>query len=208
VNKPSQLNQSGIYKIQNKTNGKLYVGSSKNIRKRWKSHRAAFRRNKHHNNHLASAFKIYGLNGFRWEVIEFVKVNELHKREQFWLDFYRSFEKENGYNNSPTAFSPLGVKHTDEARKNMSLAHMGIKRTKAANKKIARSQWKKVFQFDNDGKLCDTFKSMLEAEKKTGISRQLISMCCRGVTNTAKGYFWSTKNKFTRKPDKRFTIKT
>ncbi len=35
---------------------------------------------------------------------------------------------------------------------------------------------------------------MKEAEQKTGISRQLISGCCRNITNKAKNYFWSLNN--------------
>lgn len=30
----------GIYKIENKESGKVYIGSSKNIEKRWEAHRA------------------------------------------------------------------------------------------------------------------------------------------------------------------------
>lgn len=206
VNTPSQLNQSGIYKIQHKVNGKIYIGSAKNIRKRWKGHRAAFRRNKHHNSYLSSAFKKNGLSAFVWKVVEFVPFEKLLEREQFWLDFYQSFDRQKGYNHSPTAFSPLGVKHSLEARKNMSLAHIGIKRTKATNIKIARSQWKTVFQFDKEGNLCNTFKSLIEAEKKTGVSRQIISICCRGITHTAKGFVWSFSKTFVPYKDKRFNV--
>ena len=46
---------SGIYKITNKVDGKFYIGSSKNLHKRWLSHRSELRRNHHCNQHLQSA---------------------------------------------------------------------------------------------------------------------------------------------------------
>lgn len=213
--KLSVLNQSGVYKIQHIQNGKLYIGSAVNIRKRWKSHRSALRRNKHHNNHLASAMKKYGVSAFAWEVVEFCPVTILTEREQFWLDYYQSFKPENGYNNSPTASSPLGVRHSAASRENMRLAHLGIKRSQDANEKIRRSQWKQVFQFSLDGTLLDVFSSILEAEKRTGVSRQLISMNCRGITKSAKSFYWSFENRFvqphkcsfTQAPWKRKSIK-
>jgi predicted GIY-YIG superfamily endonuclease len=40
---------SGIYKITNLLNGKMYIGSAVNVRKRWHQHRHGLRCNKHDN---------------------------------------------------------------------------------------------------------------------------------------------------------------
>ena len=37
----------GIYKIENKVNGKVYIGQSVNIESRWKGHKSNLRNNKH-----------------------------------------------------------------------------------------------------------------------------------------------------------------
>ena len=42
----------GIYKIVNSINNKIYVGSAKNIKKRWSAHKSDLNKNKHHNKHL------------------------------------------------------------------------------------------------------------------------------------------------------------
>ena len=52
----------GIYKITNKINGHCYIGSSVDIKKRWRAHRAKSVRNKEDNknvsnNHLSNAMR-------------------------------------------------------------------------------------------------------------------------------------------------------
>lgn len=196
MNVKSPLNQSGIYKIINKINQKIYIGSSKNIRKRWKAHRNLLNKEKHYNEYLLSAYKKYGKENFIWEVIEFVNVNNLQEREQYWINFYGSSDRTKGYNLCPAAYSNLGLKHTDESRLNMSLAHLGYKHTIESRKKISESQYKSVYQFDLKGNFIQKYNSLLEAENKTGIQRQSISGCCRKITKSAKGYFWSFENSF------------
>ena len=42
----------GIYKIENKVNGKVYIGQSIDINTRWYNHRKELNGNRHHNEHL------------------------------------------------------------------------------------------------------------------------------------------------------------
>jgi hypothetical protein len=65
---------SGIYKIVNEVNGKYYVGSSKNIVSRYKSHMYQLRRNIHKNVDLQYDYN----NGHKFEciVIESVTLND------------------------------------------------------------------------------------------------------------------------------------
>ena len=46
----------GIYKIENKENGKVYIGSSKNIEKRWEAHEVGLKNKRHHNAKLQHAW--------------------------------------------------------------------------------------------------------------------------------------------------------
>jgi len=43
---------TGIYKIRNKQNNKVYIGSAVDIKKRWRDHKWNLKENKHHNPHL------------------------------------------------------------------------------------------------------------------------------------------------------------
>ena len=52
----------GIYQIQNKINGKIYIGQSIDIEKRLKQHLRYLRKSQHYNSHFQNAFDKYGEN--------------------------------------------------------------------------------------------------------------------------------------------------
>ena len=52
----------GIYKIENKVNGKVYIGQSVNIKKRWKQHKYELNSNNHVNKHLQASWNKYKQN--------------------------------------------------------------------------------------------------------------------------------------------------
>lgn len=54
---------------------------------------------------------------------------------------------------------------------------------------LSRIKCKRVNQINADGKVLDTFNSVLEAKSITGISH--IGDCCNGNRTTAGGYKWS-----------------
>ncbi len=118
----------GIYQIRNETNGKVYIGSAVDIEDRWRLHRLALSNGTHHSRYLQRAWGKYGETNFSFVIVELVLLREiLIEREQFHIDHFKSADREFGYNMSPTAGSILGMKHTDEARANMSKAHVGKK---------------------------------------------------------------------------------
>tara|TARA_R110000824_G_scaffold47256_1_gene134785 strand:+ start:492 stop:1151 length:660 start_codon:yes stop_codon:yes gene_type:complete len=113
--------KSGIYKITNKQNGKIYIGSSLNIYQRFYMHKNHLNKNNHHSSHLQRAWDKYGKENFIFEIIEEVPdKNMLLEREQHYMDTAKSYERENGYNINPTATSRLGAKHTEETKRKMS----------------------------------------------------------------------------------------
>jgi group I intron endonuclease len=113
--------KSGIYKITNKQNGKIYIGSSLNIYQRFYMHRSNLSSGNHHSSHLQRAWDKYGKESFIFEIIEEVPdKNVLLEKEQYYMDTAKSYERENGYNINPTATSRLGAKHTEEAKRKMS----------------------------------------------------------------------------------------
>ncbi len=87
---------SGIYKITNLYNGKVYIGQSQNIYERRKEHFSALYRGYHPNALMQEDYKKYG-KYFRWDVVEFCAENKLNEREKYWIDTYNSFAP-NGYN--------------------------------------------------------------------------------------------------------------
>lgn len=76
----------GIYRIKNKTNGKCYYGSSKNIERRWKTHLNQLRNNKHINSFLQNAWNKYGEDNFIFEIVEECELEGLFGIEQKYID--------------------------------------------------------------------------------------------------------------------------
>lgn len=120
-------NVSGIYGIENKINGKWYIGQSVNIKKRWNEHIANLTKGSHRNVHLQSAWKKYGADAFSFHILELCDRERLNIREVCWVKEKNSFE--NGYNNTLGGDGAPGWKATDEARRKMSIAHKGQKRS-------------------------------------------------------------------------------
>lgn len=88
----------GIYKIQNNVNGKIYIGQSVNIEKRWKEHIYELNANKHINKHLQSAWNKYGKNNFDFTIVCLCDISELDDKEMYYISKYSSFNEEYGYN--------------------------------------------------------------------------------------------------------------
>ena len=80
----------GIYKVTNKVNGKVYIGQSVDIGRRWREHMTA-----KDGIYFHKAIQKYGVENFEWEVIEQCK-KDLDEREIYWIEYYDSFNK--GYN--------------------------------------------------------------------------------------------------------------
>ena len=88
----------GIYKITNLLNGKCYIGQSTNIQRRFISHRnKPFDINSHSYEYpLYRAIRKYGLENFKFEVLEECRVDQLNELERGYIKEFDSFL--NGYN--------------------------------------------------------------------------------------------------------------
>lgn len=207
-----------IYLIRNKINGKVYVGQTVNLYKRYKAHEGSARVAEKYNRPLVSAFKKHGFSSFEFSILEELSKDAgiLTVREQYWMDKLQSFKSNLGYNACPAAASPLGFKHTDEtrlkvsiasskrkmsseARKKMSIWHTGKKLSKETKEKISKSKsgvkhgntkGRKVEQLNNSGKLIAEYKSITTASISTGTHLGNISRSCKKTNLRAGGFYW------------------
>lgn len=109
--------KTGVYAIRNTQNGKQYVGSAAlTFASRWAIHRCDLKRGRHHSNHLQKAWDKYGEASFEFVVLQRCKPEDCIRLEQWWLDKLRTYERDKGYNLSPTAGSALGTKHAEDAK--------------------------------------------------------------------------------------------
>lgn len=99
LNSLEECEKCGVYMITNTVNGKLYIGSTRDCFKtRWKTHLKKLRNGTHPNAHLQSAFLKYGDSNFMLTVVEVCDKESVLDREQYYLDYYKSYDREIGYN--------------------------------------------------------------------------------------------------------------
>lgn len=82
--------------------GKFYIGGSKNVYKRNRDHIRELRHNRHHSSRLQNAWNKYGSDTFAFCVLETCSREMVGKREQWYLDAFRPFDRSVGYNNRST----------------------------------------------------------------------------------------------------------
>ena len=79
----------GIYKIANTVTGDFYIGSSKNVKKRWADHKCPSRWNDNPNNPMYLDMRKYGTDKFVFEVLEEVEPEELKEVEQKFIEMLK-----------------------------------------------------------------------------------------------------------------------
>lgn len=88
--------KTGIYKITNTINQKVYVGQAVNIAERWKQHiKRALGAEPITQNKLYPAMSEDGVWNFTFEIVEVCEKAKLGEREQYWQNFFGA--KEYGY---------------------------------------------------------------------------------------------------------------
>lgn len=116
-----------IYKIENITNSKKVVGSTKNKPNfRKNSHWSLLRRNLHKNPHLQNAWNKYGESNFVFIILENCEDENLLNREEYWKNVLNA-----EYNIAPIT-RPLGTinlgrKHKPETIEKMKRCRKGRK---------------------------------------------------------------------------------
>jgi hypothetical protein len=190
----SKHGKSAIYKIVNKINGKIYVGSCVFHYTRKAQHWYRLRRDSHANTHLQSAWNKYGEENFIFEIIEYVYDKYmLLKREDYWINRLNTVDRTIGYNKG-YAVSNLGFKHSEASKRKMSISKKGVKPDPEVARKRGLLIRKAVNQYTKEGELVRSFTGLVEASKVSGIPQYQISKVLSENypwNKTADGYRWS-----------------
>lgn len=112
----------GIYKITSPS-GKIYIGQSINIEKRFKQYKCLY--NSRNQIALHNSFLKHGILNHFFEIIEICEINELNERERYWQDFYNVLKS--GLNSKITALENKSGKLSEETIKKMSKSLKGKK---------------------------------------------------------------------------------
>lgn len=154
---------SGVYLIEHTESGKVYVGSTTNIKHRLWTHRATLRRGNHTNPYLQHAWDKYGAPAFEMYLVEYSEKDRLQEREQFWMDLFEG----NYYNAIPFADRrELSKEH----RRKLSLAAIGkphpVSQSEEARKRRSEAQLGKVLSREHRAAISRGVRDVSEDTKE------------------------------------------
>ena len=77
---------SGVYKITNTITGDFYIGSSKDVKRRWARHKWPSTWKRYPNNPMYHDFQKYGTDKFEFQILEEVEPESLKEKEQWFIE--------------------------------------------------------------------------------------------------------------------------
>lgn len=167
-----------IYMFTNLINCKKYIGSTiKEPNIRYNQH---IYDSKHQNSHkynypLYQAFRKYGIENFRYDILvaKDCSEQEIREIEQKFIIAYNTLSP-NGYNQTLDTKHPI---NDIQSYKKMS--------------NTKRENAKRIAQTDQDGiKIIKIYRSIADCADETGLDRNKIGACCRGERKrTCMRYF-------------------
>ena len=80
---------SAVYKITNTITGDFYIGSSNDVKRRWKEHKCPSYLKNYPNNQLYQDMRKYGLDKFDFQVLEEVEESFLKEAEQKFIELLK-----------------------------------------------------------------------------------------------------------------------
>ena len=134
--------KTGVYKITNLVNGKVYIGASKDIERRWSVHRRGLTA-------IAEDLQTFGLENFKFEILLECPETMLAQWERDMIALYDADDPEKGYNSKNDR--PYSLKlsesmkgknrypRTDYQKQKVSESHKGIPHSEETKRKMSES---------------------------------------------------------------------
>lgn len=155
-----------IYQIENSCSGRIYVGSTYNLRLRITSHLCKMRKC-HPNRLIMDDVRVYGIDSFNFSVLEDGVIEaERFIAEQKWIDTFSS----NGtpmYNMQPYAGKTRGRPVSVETRRKLSEAHKGRKFSEKARAALTAANMGRTFSEETRKKMSEKQLSKPPSELRT-----------------------------------------
>lgn len=206
MKKSDLTNVWGIYKILNTINGKFYIGSTTNLRKRLYEHYRELNLRTHTNKHLQAAWIKYGKEGFKFQILETIKDTsnftnkDLRQLETDYIQKTQCYKDTIGYNIIAGGIGTLNTPCSEEKKKKISEANKG---KETWNKGIAMSEEQKTLLkevkrkskdksidiYTLEGEFLETLNSMAEVIEKYNVAKNTIIDQCKGRRSGKKFIF-------------------
>ena len=202
---------TGIYKITNLVNSKVYIGASKNIEKRWSEHRGSVKSPIH------SELEALGEENFKFEILLECPEDMLAQWERDMICLYDADDPEKGYNDKNDRPYSLkrneslrgrklseetrrkmsetlkghkawnkGHRHTEETKRKMSEANKGHKLSEETKRKMSEVKRGHVTSDETRRKMSEAKKG-LKGHKHTEESKHKMS--------EVRHLYWQKKKK-------------
>lgn len=208
-----------IYKIINLVNNKIYIGKTKNINKRFKTHiRESFNpKSKKYNRVIHCAIRKYGPKNF---IVEYVDSStfkqEIDFMEKFYIQKYNSRDHEVGYNialggdggwmgvDQSGENNPMYGKNAYEGKTLEELAEISLKKSLSLTGKKRTDEQKENYSKSKQGKLNPQYgkfgkDSLRYGKKHSAESKEKMSLAKRGKyggeNNPSWGKHWYNNGK-------------
>ena len=139
-----------VYKITNTVTGDFYIGSSKDVKKRWRSHEWPSVWKKNPNKQLYQDMQKYGVDKFEFEIIAEVEEEKLKEKEQQFIEILKPT-----YNQMNA--KGLNVEKYKETKKEYQKSDKGKESHKKANNKYKKSDKGK----ESNRKSCNKYNNQL-----------------------------------------------
>lgn len=195
---------SGIYHIKNTKTNKVYIGSAVNFKKRFNVHLSDLRNGKHHSSILQRSFNKHGESCFEFVVLAKCPIEYLLSMEQKFIDVFKPY-----YNVCKSVTKGrLGLKNSIKHIASLRAANIGKPCKESTKQKLREHNKGKlcskeikeklknhssrhpIDQFDINGKLVKTHKSIREASRQVGVDNRVIRKCLAGEYKLAAGFIW------------------
>ena len=133
-----------IYTIQNKHNNKIYVGKSSDPEDRWNKHIIYAKGGKEkypsHFQYLHTSIAKHGVDQFTLQIIEeFENEIDCFEAEQFWIQFFRSWSKDYGYNLTIGGEGASGRIVSEETKNKIRIKAVGRLHSEEVKAKISEA---------------------------------------------------------------------
>lgn len=113
----------GIYKVIS-PNGKIYIGQSVNIKRRWNQHKY-----QKLDTILSRSFKKYGVDNHTFEILCECEISELNEKERYYQDYYKAIGL-NGLNSKLTQTDDKSGYTTEEVKFKIKISRIDKKEEK------------------------------------------------------------------------------
>ena len=134
---------SAVYKIMNTVTGDFYIGSSKNVRRRWATHKCPSTWKSCPNKQLYKDMQKYSVDKFEFQVIDEVEPGSLKEKEQYFIETLK-----------PT-YNQMNAKGLDIERYNKYKKEYEKSEKRKKNKKeYEKSEKRKKYKKEYNNQLC------------------------------------------------------